>query len=126
MTGENTYFDNDAKSVKVLLTATVAKNRVAVAEGWLGISSGSGDSGEEIALQVDDRAYQFTVPTALAVVKGEIVFITVADLTGHYPDDTAYTKAAGAGKVAFFKAMEDQDANDVVVGKLLASCALAS
>lgn len=126
MTGENTYFDNDGKSVKVLLTATVAKNSVAVVEGWLGVSAGSGDSGDEIALNIDDRAYQFTVPSALAVVKGEIVYITVADLTGHYPDDTAYTKAAGAGKVAFFKAMEDQDDNDVVVGRMIAANALAS
>lgn len=126
MAGENTYLDNDGKSVKVLLTSTVAKNQVAVVEGWLGVSSGSGDSGEEIALQIDDRAYQFSVPSALGVVKGDIVYITVADLTGHIPDDTAYTKTAGAGKVAFFKAMEDQDDNDVVVGRMIAANALAS
>lgn len=126
MAGEDTLFDNDGKSIGVTLTSTVVKNRVAVVEGWLGISSGSGDSGDRIALQCDDRAYQFTVPTALAVEKGDVVYLEVADLTGHYPDDTAYSKTAGAGKVAFFKAMEDQDANDVVVGKMLASNALAS
>lgn len=126
MAGENTLLDNDGKSVGVTLSYTVLKNQLAVVEGWLGVSSGSGDSGDRVALQCDDRAYQFTVPSALAVVKGDIVYITVADLTGHVPDDTAYTKTAGAGKVALFKAMEDQDDNDVVVGKMLASNALAS
>jgi hypothetical protein len=126
MAGEATHFDNDGKSVQVTLSYTVLKDYVAVVEGWLGIAGGSGDSGDMISLATDDRAYQFTVPTALAVEKGDIVYIEVADLTGHYPDDSAYSKTAGAGKVAFFKAQDDQDANDVVIGRILAANALAS
>lgn len=126
VTGADTYFESDGKSVNVTLIATVVKDQVAVVEGWLGITGSDGDSGDTIALIADNREYQFTVPTALDVAKGDIVYITVADLTGHTPDDTAYTKTAGAGKVAFFKATSDQDDNDVVTGIMLAHNALAS
>lgn len=118
-TGENTYLESDGKAVYVDLLYTVEKDQVAVVDSWLGIAATDGESGDTIALTVDEREYQFTVPTALAVVKGETVYITVATLTGHTPDDAAYTKTAGAGKLAFFKATSDQDANDVVTGKML-------
>ena len=82
-------------------------------EGWLGIINESGDSGDERTLTSDRREYQFTIPDALDVSKGDIVYITVATVTGHTPDDGAYTKTAGAGKVALFKATGDEytDAN---------------
>ena len=126
MAGENSYLESDGKAVDVDLSYTVGKDQVAVVEGWLGVAMGSGDSGDTIALGVDDREYQFTVPSGLSVSKGDIVFIEVADLTGHVPDDTAYSTSAGAGKVAFFKATADKDANDVVTGVMLAKNALAS
>lgn len=122
----DTFFESDGKAVDVDLLHTVTKGQVAVIDGWLGITAGAGESGEEIALIVDDREYQFYVPTALAVSKGDIVYIDVTDLTGHTPDSTAYSKTAGANKVAFFKATMDQDDNDLVTGILLAHNALAS
>lgn len=124
--GLPTYLESDGRAVNVTLTATVAKGAVAVVESWLGIAGASGDSGDSIALAVDDREYQFTVPAGLAVAKGAIVYITVATLTGHYPDDEAYTTSAGAGKIAFFKATAAKDANNVVTGIMLAHSALAS
>ncbi len=125
MAGENTYFESDGNAVDVTLDNTVGKGQVAVVEGWLGIAGASGDSGDEISLAVDNREYQFTVPAGLAVSKGDIVYVDVADLTGHVPDDTAYATTAGAGLVAFFKATADKDANDVVTGIMLAHNALA-
>lgn len=112
-TGANTYHEDDGKSVLVDLTHTVTAFQVAVVQGWLGITADQGESGDTIALISDRRCYQFTVPEALAAVKGDIVYIEVADLTGHTPDDTAYSKTAGAGKVAFFKCVEDQDGTEV-------------
>jgi hypothetical protein len=126
MSGENTHFESDGKAVDVTLSYTVPKGQVAVVESWLGIAGSSGDSGDEIALIVDDREYQFTVPAGLAVAKGAIVYVTVADLTGHIPDDTAYGTSAGAGKIAFFKATAAKDANNVVTGIMLAHNALLS
>jgi hypothetical protein len=122
----DTFFEADGKAVNVLLTTTVKKAQAAVVEGWLGITGESGDSGEMIALIVDDREYQFYVPAGLTVAKGDIVYITVATLTGHTPQDAAYTTTAGAGKLAFFKATAAKDANNLVTGIMMAHNALAS
>ena len=121
-----TYFESDGKSIDVDLMYTVTKGQPIYADGWLGVAAGSGDSGDSIALIADDREYQFLVPTGLSVSKGAIVYITVATVTGHYPDDEAYTTSAGAGKVAFFKATAAKDGNNIVTGVMLAHNALAS
>lgn len=125
--GSTTYFESDGKAVNVTLDAgDVEKGAVVVVDGWVGIAGQDADSGDTLALICDDREYQFTVPSGAGVTKGEIVYITVATVTGHYPDDEAYTTTAGAGKVAFFKATSDQDANNIVTGIMLAHNALAS
>lgn len=121
-----TYLESDGKAVNVTLSYTTKANSVAYVEGWLGITQASGDSGEVVALACDDREYQFTVPAGLSVAKGAIVYITVATVTGHIPDDEAYTTTVGSGKVAFFKATAAKDANNVVTGITIAHNALAS
>lgn len=121
-----TYFESDGKAVNVDLLYTVLKGQPIYVDGWLGISGGSGDSGDTVALIADDREYQFLVPDGLSVSKGNIVYIEVATLTGHYPDDEAYGTSAGAGKIAFFKATADKDANNIVTGVMLAHNALLS
>lgn len=124
--GVYSHLESDGKAVNVDLLYTVAAKSVIYAEGWLGLAGDSGDSGDTIALVADDREYQFEVPTGLSVSKGDIVYITVATVTGHYPDDEAYGTSAGAGKIAFFKATADKDANDIVTGIMLAHNALLS
>lgn len=125
--GLTTYFESDGKAVNVTLNAgDVNKGAVIVADGWVGIAAEDAESGDTLALICDDREYQFKVPAGLAVAKGAIVYITIATITGHYPDDEAYTTSAGAGKVALFKATAAKDSNNVVTGILLAHNALAS
>lgn len=124
--GSVTYFESDGKACNVTLTSTVAKGAVIVCEAWVGIAGEDGVSGDVIALVCDDREYQFKVPAGLTVTKGLIVYITVATITGHYPDDEAYTTTAGAGKVALFKATAAKDSNNIVTGIMLAHNALAS
>lgn len=125
--GVTTYFESDGKAVNVTLNnGAVNKGAVIVAEGWVGIAGEDALSGETLALIVDDREHQFIVPVGLAVAKGAIVYITVATITGHYPDDEAYTTTAGAGKVALFKATAAKDAVNMVPGIMLAHNALAS
>lgn len=115
----DTYLESDGKGVNVDLLYTVTKNQVAYVDGFLGIILDDGDSGDTVAINTDKREYQITVPTALAVSKGDTIYIDVTDLTGHTPDSTAYYKTAEANTVAFMKATQDQDANDVVTGILL-------
>lgn len=124
--GLESFFESDGKAVNVDLLYTVAKGAVILVENWLGLAGEDGDSGDTIALVADDREYQFVVPVGLAVAKGAIVYITIATVTGHYPDDEAYTTSAGAGKWAFFKATAAKDANNVVTGVMIAHNALLS
>lgn len=118
-TGAQTYHESDGKAVEVTLTATVAKDQVAYVQGWLGLVTKDGVSGENTNLTIDEREYQFTVPSALAVAKGDIVYIDVTDLTGHTPDDSAYSKTAGSNKIRLFKATAAQDGNNMVTGIML-------
>ena len=118
-TAVNTYFDNEGRAVDVALLYTIAAKDVVYIEGFLGISVAAGVSGGSAVVLVDHRAYQFTVPTGLAVAKGDTVYVDISDLTGHHPDDTAYSTTSGAGLIALFKAVEAKDANDVVIGILL-------
>jgi hypothetical protein len=119
MAGENTYFESDGKSVNVDLLGTVAANQLAYVDGWLGIAEVGGVSGEMIALNVDMREYQFTVPSGLAVSKGDIVYIEVAQVTNGTIADAGYSTTAGAGKIAAFKATMDKNVDNVVTGVLL-------
>lgn len=116
----DSWFESDGKSVNVTLTAAVLKGRVIVVEGWVGIAGSSGAIAAVIALLADDREYRIEVPAGLAVAKGAIIYVEVADVTGHYPDDTAFSTTPGAGKVAFMKATAAKDANNRVTGVMLA------
>ena len=120
VSGIEAFFESDGKATNVALLYTVNKGAVIVAEAWVGLVGEDGLYGETIALICDDREYQFRVPAGLTVTKGLIVYITVATVTGHYPDDEAYTTTAGAGKVALFKATSAKDANNIVTGTMLA------
>lgn len=114
-----TYLESDGLSVNVDLLYTVTARQVAYVDQFLGIVLSDGDSGDSVAMNQDKREYQLVVPTALAVAKGDTIYIDVTDLTGHTPDSTAYYKATGSNRVAFMKATTDQDDNDVVTGILL-------
>ncbi len=118
-TGDNTWFNSDGKSVEVDLLYTVTNMQVAYIEGFLGIAVGAGDSGDTVALTIDRREYQFTVPAGLSVGKGATVYIDTTDLTGHTPDDTGYATSSGANLVALFKAVTAKDGNNVCRGILL-------
>ncbi len=119
MAGEKTIYDNDAQGVHVTLSHAVEPQQVAFIENILGITVEGGQPYDVIALNLEQVAYQFTVPLGVAVSKGQIVYVDVTDLTGHKPDDSAYSTTAGANKRALFLALEDKDANNVVIGKLL-------
>jgi hypothetical protein len=114
--GKLVYKESDGKSVNVTLSYSVEAQQLAVVEGWAGITFEAGESGEEIALDIAPVERQWEVPASLSVNKGDIVYLEVADVTGHTPDDTAYSTTAGEGKIALFKATTDKDDNNVVLG----------
>lgn len=122
MAGASTYFEGDGKSVTVTLSYATPNNQVAYVSQWLGITAQSGASGDSVALTVDHREYQFTVPAGLTVNAGDVVYIDTSDSSlssAHVPGDAAYSTSAGSNKVALFKATAAKDGNNVVTGILL-------
>lgn len=121
MAGENTHKESDGRAVKVDLLYTVSAEDVVYADGWLGVAVGAGASGDNVAINIDRNEYQFTVPSGLAVSKGDIVRLdTTAITTSHVPPDGAYNKSAeSATNINLFKATSNKDANHVVTGILL-------
>ncbi|MCL4255989.1 MAG: DUF2190 family protein [Anaerolineae bacterium] len=121
MTGLDTHKESDGKSVTVTLTHTIQANAIVYAQGFLGISGRSGDSGDSVAVSIDRQEYQFTVPSGLSVSKGDIVRLDTTAITNtHIPPDGAYNKnALSATNINLFKATSDKDANHVVTGILL-------
>jgi len=117
--GDNTYKESDGMAVHMDLVAAVEKGQVIYVDGWVGIAADGGQSGESVALTIDQAEYQFTVPAALAVSKGDTVYIDTAQVTGHIPDEGGYSTTPGAGLLPLFRATGDKDANNVVTGILL-------
>jgi len=113
------YFESDGRAVNVTLVATVPGNGEPIyGEGWLGLAEGSGNSGETIAVTIDRREHQFLFPTALTVIKGDTIYVTLASAPTNNVPDAAYSTTSGAGKKALCKATA---AGDTVSfsGKLL-------
>jgi predicted RecA/RadA family phage recombinase len=117
-TGENTYHESDGKSVTVSATSAVLSGQVAYIQGWLGIAVRAASSGEDVALTVDRREYQFSVPASLTVNKGDDVYVDITDLTGHSIDESGYYTATGSNRVKLFKATAAKDSNNMVTGIL--------
>jgi plastocyanin len=118
--GQDVWKESDGKSVTVTAMYDVlGNNQVVYIDGWLGLAADEAESGDMVALTIDRQEFQFEVPSGLTVNNGDIVYIEVADLTGHAPDSTAYSTSSGAGKQALFKATSDKDENNVVTGILL-------
>jgi len=118
-TGTSTHFDNAGRAVNVDLLYSVEAEQVAYVDGFLGITNRSGDSGDVIALTVDNQVYQFTFPAGLTAVKGDTVYIDTAQVTGHIPDEAGYSTSPGSGLVALCKLVEDKDASNNAMGILL-------
>lgn len=109
----------DGRAVDVLLTGTIRKGDVLLADGWLGIANSAGDSGDTISLSEAQEEWVFDVGASLSVAKGDIVYVTIASLTGQQPTLAGYSTSSGAGKYRLFKAVTAKDSNNFVRGILL-------
>lgn len=119
------YLEQDDDAVDVRYGADVVKDQLAYVDGFLGITNQAGTSDGYGSLTVDDRAYQFSVPSTLSVSKGDTVWIDITDLTGHTPNDSAYYTSTGSNRIRLFRAIEDKDSNNVVSGFLMSRLGLS-
>jgi hypothetical protein len=115
----DTAKESDGQAVNVDLLYSVDKDDVAYVDGWLGVAGNDGDSGDTIALDISCIERQIVLPASTNPSKGDIIYIEVADCTGHIPDDTAYGTSAGEGKVAFCKITAIKDDNNVATAIIL-------
>lgn len=96
-------------SINRELEHTVGLKQVVSDGNFVGINMKSGDSGDLVAWLIDDSIIQVYVPDSLSASEGDTVFIDTAQLTGHIPDDGAYSTSSGAGKIALVKLLEDKN-----------------
>lgn len=118
MAGEGllSYLESDGKSVNFIATAAVVKGQVAAAGAtkyWLGVVNKSAAIGEPTNMNVDGREYQFTVPVGLGAKFGDVIYVDMAQLTGHTPNVGAYALTSGGAKQALCKCTMDQSGQTV-------------
>lgn len=99
----------DGFSVDVALSYEVDTGDIVVVQDWLGIVPRDAESGDSIALNVENAEFDMILPTSLSLGIGDEVYVEVADVTGHRPDSTAYSTSSGAGKRKLGRCTTAQD-----------------
>lgn len=102
-----TYFNDDGKSIPVTLDYTTPGGSFVYIDGWFGITGADGESDDPVALNVDERSYQLHLPDSVNPAVGDILYVTVASVTGaHAIPDAAWSTSAGSGKIAVAKVIQ--------------------
>lgn len=109
-----THHESDGRSIQLTPHYTIVKDQIVVIEGWLVIADRNAESGDLTAFETFQQERQLKVPTAFNPAVGDLIYIDTADLTGHTPDNTAYSISSGAGKQVLGKVTKVKDANDIV------------
>jgi len=109
MAGENGHKLNTGLSVEIEVTSDIATGELAYVDGFLGFNVRAIESGESGVLDIEPSQWDILLPTALNLSKGNRIYVDVTDLTGHIPDDTAFSTSAGGSKKLWALAMTDQD-----------------
>src|SRR5688572_1786426 len=101
----------DGHVVDLPLTAgDVDTGDVVVVSSWLGIAPRYAESGDTIALNVENAEFDIVLPTALSAVIGDETYVTIANITGHVVNDSdGYSKTSGAGKRKLGRCVTDQN-----------------
>jgi len=109
MAGENGHKLNTGLSVEIEVTSDIDTGELAYVNGFLGFNVRAIESGESGVLDIEPAQWDVILPTALNLSKGNLIYVDVTDLTGHIPDDSAFSTTSGGSKVKWAKAMTDQD-----------------
>lgn len=112
--GKQNHKDSYGQSVTVSLTATVeGANQLVFVGGWLGFATESGDSGENVNLNIERAKWQIEVPAAFDPAVGAEVYIDTSEVTGHTLNDAAFTTTA-TSNYKLGRVVEAKDANNVL------------
>jgi len=94
-TDKSAFIESNGNSVRVTADAAVSKGEIVYWDGFLGVLADTSTSAEDAILTIDQREYQFYVPDAVSVSKGDVVYIDVDSLTGAPADDDYDTDDSG-------------------------------
>lgn len=120
--------NTDGKAVNVKLSYPVEKDNLIVVQGGgvdtgsnhlIGFAGADGESGATVSIEIAYRNWDLEVPAGLTVNVGDTIYINPTSLTGHYPQDGAYTTTAGGSVVPLLWVTEPKDANNIVSGQLI-------
>ena len=100
----------DGQSLNVVLAQTVLKGQPVFADGFHGVAMTNGVSGETIAIETSNREFEHEVAGALAVSKGNVLYITT--------DGSDVVSKTDTGRT-FGVATTAKDANNVIWYKLV-------
>lgn len=103
------YKESDGRSVIITLSATAEAGDVLYVDGFLGVLARGGEADDVRALFIDHAEYQFPVPDALSVSKGDTVYIDTTQVSDMLPDAAGYSTSSGANTVALCKATDDKN-----------------
>jgi predicted RecA/RadA family phage recombinase len=101
---------SDGNAVNVVLAQTVTKGQPVFADGFHGVAMTDGVSGDTIAIETSNREFEHEVAGALAVAKGDVLYITT--------DGTDVVSKTNTGRL-FGVATTAKDSNNVIWYKLL-------
>lgn len=112
--------ETDGKSVDVNLVYTISGERPILVDNMVGIPEQSGDSGDTIAMRCDGSVFQWQAPSSLSPNVGDIIYVDISDTgSAHDVPDAAFTTSSGADAVRLFQVLEEKDANNWCIVKLI-------
>lgn len=112
--------ETDGKSVDVNLVYTITGERPILVSDMVGIPEASGDSGDVVAMRCDGSVLQWQAPSGLSLEVGDIVYVDVSDTgSAHDVPDDAFTTSSGADAIRLFQVLEEKDANNWCIVKLI-------
>lgn len=96
MAGTDVHRRSYGRAFEVTLDATVLANQIAIVNTVVGLTVQSGDSGETVVLEREDRVIEVELPSAFysSLSVGDKVYLVLANITGHTLDDDAWTLTA--------------------------------
>jgi predicted RecA/RadA family phage recombinase len=100
---------SDGNAVEVLTDEEVDKGEVILKENFFGIVMQHAESGEYVAIEIQQREHELVVPNEVDPDKGDILYL----------DTDGVITASGGTNIPFLKVTKAKDDTDVVWGILL-------
>ncbi len=114
MANTTSAFESHGRALSVTPNNAVSKGDLLYINGFAGVAADDADSGEAIALSIEQVEYEVFVGTSLSVSKGDTIYVTTASVTADIIPQAALSTTSGDGKKAMLKATADRTSTGYV------------